>query len=192
MKNIKMLIVERMTVDAEVIQRLLDRIEGWRTDLQICSETDFEAVVKSDASVILVDAETDPTFSLVKEMRKNGDGRPVIILHDDEHVPSNALGADDWLHKDAASTRTLHRAVVNAMEKYRLRVLLNEAYRDIKRVYEEAQKQCDSCRQDSQHDVGMIRHCLNLLIKEKDEGKKVEYCEVGLNCCQQLEDRLKK
>ncbi len=128
-KRLTVLAIDDDVADLKILRTHLSRFTAW--DVEVLEFTKWEEARKElkrrAVDVILVDylLGKETGLDVVREIRGNGDERPVIVLtgQGDEFIAAEVTraGANDYLVKQQLDPDALRRAIENAMTQFQLR-----------------------------------------------------------------------
>ena len=140
-QTIKILIIDDDPADSLLVNRYLSQIADWSVEFEAFEDPDLamESLASRTVDVIFLDYVLGPTngLEILRHIRLTGCRVPVIMLTgagDEEiAVSTMRLGAADYLVKGSLSTEILKRAIVNALDKHRLQMQIEEQSRRLEK-----------------------------------------------------------
>lgn len=129
-KRLTVFALDDDVADLKLLKVYLSQIEGW--EIEVVGFTNWEEgrseLARLAVNVIIIDylLGRETGLDVVKEIRKIGDERPIIMLtgHGDEEIAAavSRAGADDYLIKKNLNPDMLRRSIHAVMERYHLRM----------------------------------------------------------------------
>ena len=138
-RKLTVLAVDDFKGALESLRLYLSKIPRWEIEFLPFTEPEagMAELARRDVDVTFLDYMLGTTSGLdvLKTIRESGDDRPIIILTGEgsESVAAEVMreGASDYLSKATLSSKTLERAVSDALEKYRLQQEIKRQRREI-------------------------------------------------------------
>ncbi|MBI1785609.1 diguanylate cyclase [Candidatus Sumerlaeota bacterium] len=169
-EKLSVLLIDDDPGDAELLYRQLDDIPG--REIEFFPFTDYESGLaelrQREIDVIFIDyllgAQTG--IDALRALKAAGISRPIIMLtgQGNEKVAVEAMkaGAADYLIKRFTSTDDLHRALLNALEKWALHQKIEEQQKELERL----------AKTDGLTGLYNRRFFIERLIEEMNEARK--------------------
>jgi DNA-binding NtrC family response regulator len=134
--------------DLILFRRLLEDITRWRIELLTFSDA-VEALRELDRrefDIIFIDymLGSETGIDLIKRIRATNYRRPIIMLtgqgNEEVAVEAMRLGVADYLVKESVSPRSLERAILNSLEKYKLQRQVEEQQQQLRQRVRELEE----------------------------------------------------
>jgi signal transduction histidine kinase len=183
--------------DVRLLRAALEAIPDWRPELaafeQLEAAREERTRRRADLVIIAGSPGGQAGIETLRRIREGGDDCPVLVLtgsdHEETAMQLMMAGASDCLPKSAVSSRSLKRAITNALEQHRLSQAIEDYRRELLRRDQELRRACSTLSHELKTPLTSIREFLAIVLDSlagplSEEQRR--YLGIALESCDQM------